>query len=222
MTIESKYLARRFRDPEAEAVRIAQLQETARQLRDQGKQVIAGVDEVGRGPLAGPVVAAAVVFPPGVTVPGIDDSKRLTARQREALVPVIEAAALATGLGRVDAEIIDTVNIRKATHMAMMAAVDNLHMDVDHVLVDGNGVPNAPWPQTAIHGGDRLCYSIAAASILAKVHRDGLMVAFDERYPEYGFAGHKGYGAASHCAAIARYGPCPIHRRSFSWGQGRA
>jgi len=222
MTIESKYLARRFRDPEAEALRIAQLQEKELQLRNQGKVHIAGVDEVGRGPLAGPVVAAAVVFPPGVTVPGIDDSKRLTARQREALVPVIEAAAVATGLGRVDAEVIDTINIRKATHMAMMAAVDDLGIIVDHVLIDGNGVPNAPWPQTAIHGGDRFCYSIAAASILAKVHRDGLMVEFDKRYPEYGFAGHKGYGSEAHCAAIAQNGPCPLHRRSFSWGQGRA
>ena len=218
MTIDPKKLARRFRDPEAEAIRIREMLRFEREFWQADLQFIAGIDEAGRGPLAGPVVAAAVVFSEDVNLPGIDDSKKLTQNQREALVPFIRESAVAAGIGVVDAEIIDTMNIRKATHLAMITAVKKLDCQVDAVLVDGLGIPNCPWRQKAIAGGDRMSYSIAAASILAKVHRDQLMVEFDALYPEYGFAGHKGYGSQQHCAAIAKHGPCPIHRRSFGWG----
>ncbi|MCK5146844.1 ribonuclease HII [bacterium] len=221
LTEIDKNIARRFRDPELEQKRIISMLEFEKRLWNRDLKLLAGVDEVGRGPLAGPVVSAAVIFPEDIYIPGIDDSKRLTARQRTYLVPLIKEKALATGIGIVDSEIIDEMNIRRATHLSMIEAIDNLGLKVDHVLVDGLGIANLPLTQTAIAGGDAKCYSIAAASILAKVYRDNMMIEFDKIYPEYGFAGHKGYGSQAHCAAISQYGPCPIHRRSFSWG-GRA
>ena len=213
------HLARRFRDEAAERCRIETMQSPERTFWDRGLVHVAGVDEAGRGPLAGPVVAAAVAFPPNVFLPGIDDSKRLTARQREALVPEIQRLALATGIGVAEADEVDAVNILNATHRAMSRAVAALGLAVNHVLVDGRGLHDPPWPQTAIVGGDRICFSIAAASILAKTHRDGLMVRWDAVYPEYGFAAHKGYGSLAHREAIQKHGPCPLHRRSFSWGE---
>ena len=193
----------------------------------QGFHCIAGLDEVGRGPLAGPVVAAAVVFPRGFTHSGINDSKLLTPKQREKLMPIIKASALSWGVGIVEVEEIDRVNILIASLMAMVAAYRALRPAPDYLLIDGNqpipprlfqaqDEPAAALPQQkTVIKGDRLCLSIAAASILAKVARDEMMVDLDGKYPEYGFAGHKGYGSAAHLEALRRFGPSPIHRRSF-------
>lgn len=185
---------------------------------------LAGVDEAGRGPLAGPVVAAAVVLPsawfssdlPG-ELRGLNDSKQLTASQRdrffEALQQLGEVESVVVS---VDAGVIDRINILEATHQAMSEALAKLQPSPEHVLVDGLRVKSIRLPQTPIVKGDALSFSIAAASVLAKVTRDRLMEAYDRRWPEYGFAGHKGYGTARHLEAIARHGPCEIHRRSFA------
>ncbi len=185
--------------------------------RDAGHRRIAGLDEVGRGPLAGPVVAACVVLPDGFSIDGINDSKKLTERQRERAEVRIRAEAVAIGLGVVEPETIDRINILQATRLAMREAFLLLDPPPDCVLIDGLPVPAFPCPhQQALVGGDGLCASIAAASIVAKVARDRMMRAYDAVYPEYGFAGHKGYGAAKHLEALRVHGPCPIHRRSFS------
>ena len=185
---------------------------------------VAGVDEAGRGPLAGPVVAAAVVFPSDwfsadlpAALRGLNDSKQLSASQRdrffEALqqLPDVESAIVA-----IDAEVIDRINILEATHQAMNEALAKLQPSPEHVLVDGLRVKSIRHPQTPIVKGDSLSFSIAAASVLAKVTRDRLMHEYDRRWPEYGFAGHKGYGTARHLEAISKHGPCEIHRRSFA------
>ena len=182
-----------------------------------GFTCVAGIDEVGRGPLAGPVVAACVVLPPDFALDGIGDSKTLTQHQRERAETRIRAEALAVGLGIVEPDVIDRINIRRATHEAMRLAYHQLTPLPDCVLIDGLPVRDFPCPhQTAIVKGDSLSVSIAAASIVAKVARDRMMCAYDLVYPEYGFAGHKGYGSARHLAALTEHGPCPIHRRSFS------
>lgn len=177
---------------------------------------IAGVDEVGRGPLAGPVVAAAVILDPRRPVAGLNDSKRLTARRRETLAEEIRASALAWALGRAEVEEIDRVNILQASLLAMQRAVAGLVPGPTHVMVDGNRTPALPVPATAVIGGDGRVAEIAAASIIAKVDRDAELVELDGRYPGYGFAGHKGYASRAHLEALARLGPCPIHRRSFA------
>jgi ribonuclease HII len=189
---------------------------------------IAGIDEAGRGPLAGPVVAAAVVLPPQFADGGIKDSKLLTAKQREQLAPIIKANAISWGLGIVDVEEIDRSNILKATLMAMAKACQSLTPAPDYLLIDGNQTIPAdffilaepynrhPPKQAAIIKGDRICLSIAAASIIAKVTRDEIMVELHARYPQYGFAGHKGYGSAAHLEALRRHGPSPAHRRTFA------
>ena len=177
--------------------------------------LVAGVDEAGRGPLAGPVVAAAVIFPAGFTHPRIDDSKRLDARRREDLVPVITGAAVCWAVAESSEDEIDAVNILQATLLAMVRAVGSLQRAPEYVLVDGSVLPCLSVPGEAVVGGDRRVACIAAASILAKVHRDRLMRAHHERWPAYGFDRHKGYGTAAHLAALAEHGPCPIHRRSF-------
>lgn len=185
---------------------------------------IAGVDEAGRGPLAGPVVAAAVMLPTGflrdglsTDLEGLNDSKQLTARQRERYFEALSLTpGLASGVSAVGIEVIDAINILRATHQAMAEALAQLEPGPEHVLVDGLPVKSLPYPQTALVKGDARSYSIAAASILAKVTRDRLMLEYDRRYPEYGFARHKGYGTPQHLAALARHGPCPIHRRSFT------
>lgn len=177
---------------------------------------IAGVDEVGRGPLAGPVVAAAVILDPQRPVAGLDDSKRLTARRREVLAEEIRASAICWALGRAEVEEIDRVNILQASLLAMQRAVACLAQAPTHVMVDGNRAPALPVPATAIVGGDGRVAEIAAASILAKVARDAELVELDARHPGYGFAGHKGYASRAHLEALARLGPCPIHRRSFA------
>ena len=192
-----------------------------------GFKAVAGVDEVGRGPLAGPVVAAAVILPRGFTHPEIKDSKMLSASQREKLVPIIKQSAKCWSVGIVDVEGIDRLNILRASLTAMAQALQALSSRADLALIDGNQkIPSAifaeigrnaayPLRQKTIVKGDQLCLSIAAASIIAKVARDRIMLDFDKQYPEYGFAGHKGYGSAEHLAALQRYGPSPIHRRSF-------
>lgn len=178
---------------------------------------IAGIDEVGRGPLAGPVLAACVVLPPGFDLAGINDSKKLTERQRERAEVRIRAEAVAFGIGSVEPDVIDRINILKATHEAMRLAYAQTTPSPDFVLIDGLPVRGFPCPETqALVQGDSRSVSIAAASIVAKVARDRLMRAYDLVYPEYGFAGHKGYGSAKHLAALAEFGPCPIHRRSFA------
>ena len=188
-----------------------------RRARDAGHLLVAGLDEVGRGPLAGPVVAACVVLPVGFSLDGINDSKKLTERQRERAEVRIRAEAVAIGLGVVEPETIDRINILQATRSAMREAFLLLDPLPDCVLIDGLPIPAFPCAhQQAIVGGDGLCASIAAASIVAKVARDRMMRAYDAVYPEYGFAGHKGYGAAKHLEALRVHGPCPIHRRSFS------
>ena len=193
----------------------------------QGFKAVAGVDEVGRGPLAGPVVAAAVILPRGFIHPEIKDSKMLSAKQREKLAPFIQHSATSWALGIVDVDGIDRLNILRASLTAMAQALQALSSQADMALIDGNQKisvevfaalgSNAAQPlyQKTIVKGDRLCLSIAAASIIAKVARDRIMIEFDKQYPEYGFAGHKGYGTAAHLAALQRYGPTPIHRRSF-------
>lgn len=192
-----------------------------------GFTAVAGVDEVGRGPLAGPVVAAAVIFPHGFTHPEIKDSKLLSAKQREKLAPIIQQAAASWALGIIDVDGIDRLNILRASLTAMAQALQSLTPKPDYALIDGNqkiplalfaafaSTAAAPLYQQTIVKGDQLCLSIAAASIVAKVARDRMMVDFDKQYPEYGFAGHKGYGSTAHLAALRRYGPTPIHRRSF-------
>lgn len=192
-----------------------------------GFSCIAGLDEAGRGPLAGPVVAAAVVLPRGFSDPDIKDSKLLTANRRETLARVIQSKAESWGLGVVEVDEIDRINILKASLLAMAKAFAALRTRPDYLLIDGNQkIPpqlfhnanrpaGAPPQQKTIVKGDRLCLSIAAASILAKVARDEMMIELDKSYPEYGFAGHKGYGSAAHLEALRRFGPSPIHRRSF-------
>lgn len=183
--------------------------------RDRGFHFPAGVDEAGRGPLAGPVVAAAVVFPPGYLNPDIRDSKLLSPAKREQLYPVIRRDAVACAVASVTHEEIDRINILRASLLAMGRAVAALQTPADFLLVDGNCPIPCDISQETVIGGDRRCLSIAAASILAKVSRDRLMREYDLLYPGYGFATHKGYPTAGHLAAIRRLGPSPIHRRTF-------
>ena len=177
--------------------------------------IICGIDEAGRGALAGPVVAAAVILPEGFDPTGIGDSKKLTAKQREKAYERIVKEALCYGIGQCEAGEIDTINILRATHEAMRRALAALSISPDEVRVDGLPVPNLHPNCKNLIGGDGLDVAIGAASILAKVTRDRLMIAYDVQWPEYGFAGHKGYGAATHLAALDQHGPCPIHRRTF-------
>jgi ribonuclease HII len=180
-----------------------------------GVRWIAGVDEVGVGPLAGPVVAAAVVFPPGTEIDGVDDSKRLDAPTRERLAAEIRSRAEGLAVGIAEVEEIDTINIYHAALLAMRRAVEALPMVPQHVLVDARQVPGLPMPQNPFNKGDGINFSIAAASIVAKTHRDRLMTELDAAYPAYGFARHKGYCTAEHQEAIRRHGPSPVHRRSY-------
>ena len=188
---------------------------TETELWQAGYTRIAGVDEAGRGALAGPVVAAAVVFPPGTAIPKIDDSKRLTRDVREALFQRIATAALGISVGYSAAEVIDDVNIRQGTLLAMQAAIHDLSRPVEFLLIDGrDGVPSI-LPQRMIVRGDQTVGSIAAASIVAKVTRDRLMERLDRQFPGYGFAQHKGYGTTAHLHALQRLGPSTIHRKTF-------
>jgi len=181
-----------------------------------GVRLIAGVDEVGVGPLAGPLVAAAVILPPECALRGIDDSKKLTREARTRLAPEIRALALAVGVGVVDADEVDRLNPYWAALEAMRRAVRLLPVAAEELLVDARRIPGIDMPQTALVKGDARSYSIAAASIVAKVERDMMMEELDRRYPEYGFIRHMGYGTPEHLAALARCGACPQHRRSFA------
>ena len=177
--------------------------------------LIAGVDEAGRGPLAGPVVAAAVILHPGAEILGINDSKKLSEKKRETLYPEILDKAMAVGIGIVSAARIDEINILQATYEAMRKAVEGLCFSPDLLLVDAVTIPGLAVKQVPIIKGDAKSLSIGAASIVAKVTRGRLMRELDAIYPQYGFEGHKGYGTAAHIAALKEFGPCPVHRRSF-------
>lgn len=193
----------------------AEIQQFERTLRQQGYQRVAGIDEAGRGALAGPVVAAAVVLPINCQISGVTDSKQLTPNRRSELFDEIRRTAVAVGVGRVDNKEIDQINILQATMGAMAQAIVQITPAPDYALVDGTHLPAISLPARVIPKGDTLIQSIAAASIIAKVTRDRLMIELDATYPGYGFHVHKGYGTLLHRQAIAQLGPCPIHRRSF-------
>jgi len=177
---------------------------------------VAGLDEAGRGPLAGPVVASAVVLGPGTRIAGVDDSKRLTPEERESLYPVIHARAVAVGVGVVDAETIDRVNILQATRRAMGLALGSLGVEPELVLTDFVALDGLRCPQRNLVNGDQRSATVAAASIIAKVTRDRMMAEADREYPQYGFGRHKGYATLEHLAALIMHGPCPLHRRTFN------
>ena len=186
-----------------------------REAQNNGYNAVCGVDEAGRGPLAGPVFAAAVILPQGLVIEGIDDSKQLSEKKREALYDEIKSLAVAFNVAFATEKEIDEVNILNATFLAMKRAVDGLSLRPDLVLADGNRAPDLRLPTKTIVKGDSLSASIAAASILAKVERDRLMKKLSEKYPNYGLEKHKGYGTKMHVEAIKRYGPAEIHRKSF-------
>lgn len=185
------------------------------QARHRGYTAIAGIDEAGRGPLAGPVVAAAVILPENCDLPGLTDSKKLSANKREELYPLICTQARAYAVGLSSAETIDRINILQGTLLAMQKAVERLKIPADYLLVDGISKLPVMTPQLTIKQGDSRSLSIAAASVIAKVVRDRIMCCYDRHYPQYGLAEHKGYGTAAHLAAIARFGPSPLHRKTF-------
>jgi len=199
----------------AELGRLSVLHRLERELARRGYRLVAGVDEVGRGCLAGPVAAAAVILPEDCVLPGLDDSKRLDAPSRDKLEREVRRHAVAVGLGLVGAPEIDERNILRASLAAMRQAVDGLCPQPDFLLVDAVTVPGQRRPQLPIVHGDALCASIAAASIVAKVYRDRILDEMAQRFPAYGFEKHKGYGTAEHWEALRRYGPCPEHRLSF-------
>lgn len=187
-----------------------------RTAREEGFSLVCGVDEAGRGPLAGPVFAAAVILPPDTLIEGVNDSKKLSEKKRDALFDVICQKALAYGIAAADEAEIDEVNILNATYLAMRRAVAMLDPAPDLIIVDGNRLPpELPAEGRTLIKGDALCHSIACASILAKVSRDRFMLAMAEKYPQYSFEKHKGYGTAAHIEALRQHGMCPIHRRSF-------
>ena len=189
-----------------------------RALLAKGLQYIAGVDEVGRGPLAGPVVCAAVIMPldDASIIVGVDDSKKLSAKKRETLAEEIKKKALAYTIVEVSEKEIDEINILEATKLGMKKALETLEITPQSVLTDGNMTLDIDFPQRSVIGGDALCYSIGAASIIAKVYRDKMMDDYAKEYPQYAFDSNKGYGTAAHIQAIKEYGLCPIHRRTFT------
>ena len=191
------------------------LWELENELYDRGISVICGVDEAGRGPLAGPVCAAAVILPKGLLIPGLDDSKKLTDKRRRELFPIIKEQAVAYAIALVDHAVIDEINILQATYRAMGEAIAQLSVRPELALVDGNRAADFGVPVETVVHGDSLSASIAAASILAKVTRDDVMLEMAERYPGYGFEIHKGYGTKAHYAALRELGACPIHRMTF-------
>lgn len=186
-----------------------------RAARRLGALRVAGLDEVGRGPMFGPVVAAAVILPQGCSLPGLTDSKKLTEKAREEFDGEIRVNAIAWAIAAVDVETIDRINIRNASLLAMRRAVEQLPLSPDFLLIDGLDTIDWPCPQQAVVQGDASSLSIAAASVLAKVHRDRLLIELDREFPGYGLARHKGYCSAEHLAALARLGPTPLHRKSY-------
>lgn len=182
---------------------------------DKGVKLICGVDEAGRGPLAGPVCAAAVILPANIEIPGLNDSKKLTDKKRRELFPVIQEKALAYAVAFADEKEIDEINILQATYLAMERAINGLQVKPELALIDGNRAKDFGLPVETVVHGDSLSASIAAASVLAKVTRDDLMLTMAEEYPQYGFEIHKGYGTKAHYAALTAHGPSPIHRMTF-------
>jgi ribonuclease HII len=198
-----------------ERERIGRMFSYERQVWAMGYKFVAGLDEVGRGPLAGPVVAAAVVLPGELMLPGLDDVKRLSPKRRQELYELIKREAIAIGIGMVHPSGIDEANVTMATYKAMVKAVAQLHIAPDYLLIDALHLPNVTQPQAPIVDGEGQSCSIAAASIVAKVVRDEQMIEMDRLYPVYGFANHKGYGTQEHRDALERFGPCPIHRKNY-------
>jgi ribonuclease HII len=207
---------RRIHAAQAEGRRLSRLCAFEQPLWDAGLTLVAGVDEVGMAPLAGPVIAAAVILSPGARIKGVNDSKQLTPVEREALEPDIRRQAVAIGIGRAEVEEIDTINIYHAGLLALRRAVLALLPQPEHLLVDARKLKGLGMPQQPIIKGDAKSLTIGAASIVAKVHRDRLMAELDALHPGYGFAHHKGYPTAEHFEALERLGACPIHRRSFA------
>ena len=182
---------------------------------EQGIQLICGIDEAGRGPLCGPVCAAAVILPANLEIPGLNDSKKLTDKRRRELFPIIKEQAIAYGIGLADHKEIDEINILQATYLAMERALAQLNVKPELALIDGNRAKDFGLPVKTVVKGDSLSANIAAASVLAKVTRDMLMEEYAKEYPQYGFEVHKGYGTNAHYAALTEHGPCPIHRMTF-------
>ncbi len=209
-------IERRRKKNRAEGQRLRRMFRYERELRRAGAVLLAGVDEVGMSPLAGPVVSAAVVLPEDFRLSGVDDSKRLDAETRERLAAVIRRECVCYAIGAVEPEEIDRINIYRAGLLSMKRALDGLSVRPDHVLIDARRLEEVDLPQTPIVHGDALSFTIAAASIVAKVYRDALMVELDERYPGYGLARHKGYPVREHQDALMKLGVTPIHRRSFA------
>ena len=189
--------------------------EIERQIYAKGYTMVCGIDEAGRGPLAGPVCASAVILPQGLEIPGLNDSKKLTDKKRRELFPVIQEKAIAYGIGLASHEEIDEINILQATFLAMERALDQIRNQVDFALIDGNREKDFGLPVMSVVKGDSLSANIAAASVLAKVTRDDIMETYAEQYPQYGFAVHKGYGTKAHYQALTKFGPSPIHRMTF-------
>ncbi|WP_302489874.1 ribonuclease HII [uncultured Mitsuokella sp.] len=208
-------LVRRYEKAQAEHARLLKMYAYEHEAWARGHEIVAGVDEAGRGPLAGPVSVAAVILPHDLCLPKLNDSKKLSAKVREELFDEIQEKAIAVGTALIDAQTIDRVNIYQATINGMYEAIFSLQPEPQEVLIDAVPLENLPMASQSIIKGDAKSASIAAASLIAKVTRDRLMDEYDKIYPEYGFAQHKGYGTAQHIEALKKYGPCPIHRRSF-------
>ena len=200
---------------EKEITRLDNMLKIEHELNKKVYELVCGVDEAGRGPLCGPVVAAAVILPKDAHIEGVNDSKKLTEKRREKLYDDIMQNAVSVGVGVSDVDIIEEVNILNATKKAMLQAISNLKVNPEYVLVDGNQKIDTDIPLETVVKGDSKSESIAAASIIAKVTRDRLLIEYDKKYPEYGFAKHKGYGTKAHIEAIKKYGLTPIHRPSF-------
>ncbi len=203
------------RTHEEELARLYQMEENERRLRSEGYRLIAGIDEAGRGPLAGPVYAAAVILPEECVIEGLNDSKKLSEKRREELYDIIIEKAVAYNIQSVSEKIIDEVNILNAVFIAMNKASQALSPQPDYVLVDGNRIKDMIFPCETVVKGDSKSINIAAASILAKVSRDRYITEISDKYPEYNFAKHKGYGTKEHVEALKKYGPCEIHRKTF-------
>ena len=200
---------------EKEEERLQKMLEIEEGLYSKGIKLVCGVDEAGRGPLCGPVVAAAVILKPDSKIEGVNDSKKLSEKKREQVYEAIMQNALAVGVGMSDVDVIESVNILNATKLAMKEAISKLKVQPEYVLIDGNQMIDITIPGETVVHGDAISESIAAASIVAKVTRDRMLIEWDKEYPEYGFAKHKGYGTKAHTDAIAKYGLTPLHRPSF-------
>lgn len=200
---------------EKEEERLQKMLEIEESLYSKGIKLVCGVDEAGRGPLCGPVVAAAVILKPDSKIEGVNDSKKLSEKKREQVYDNIMENALAVGVGMSDVDVIESVNILNATKLAMKEAISKLKVQPEYVLIDGNQMIDIKIPGETVVHGDAISESIAAASIVAKVTRDRMLIEWDKTYPEYGFAKHKGYGTKAHTDAIAKYGLTPLHRPSF-------